>query len=237
MQSAASTMSVSVDLSKPALWGSKAQQQTALLSYLDQFDAANARAHGGATLLAQFKDAFSQLNSSYPATGQQPATALPASALNTKDISALSGLADFQARMSGGSDNSSGTQPATEAGQIAYQVSQNTQIQGVDKSSGLSVVQTQAAKLVASYAQSSDGAILDTEHGNYDLYRINDSSSTITSIDYADSKLKSADIIKQASQSESHEKFVKGKLVEQTTSPPHDTFTMQDISRLLQPKL
>jgi hypothetical protein len=234
MQGAAGNVSVSVDSSKPALWGSKSQQQTALLGYLNQFDAANQRAKGGATLLAQFDAAFSELNSSYPASGPQPAQGLNPSALNSKDVSVLSGLADFQASMSGTADNGSATQPATEAGQLDYRVSQQTTIGGVNKSSGLSVAQTQAATLVASYVQSRDGAILDTSSGNYDLYRINDSTSSTTSFAYANDKLQSASIVNQVNQSELYEKLVDHKVVAQTTTP-QNTFTIQDISALLQP--
>jgi hypothetical protein len=234
MQGAAGTVSVGVDFSKPALWGSESQQQTALLGYLNQFAAANQRAHGGATLLGQFDAAFSELNSSYPASGPQPAQGVSASALNAKDVSVLSGLADFQAVMSGTSENGSAYQPTTEAGQIDYQVSQQTTISGVDKSSGLSVAQTQAATLVASYEQSRDGAILDTSSGNYDLYRINDGTSTTTAFAYADEKLQSASIVNQVNQLEVYEKLVNHQVVAQTTTP-HKPFTIQDISALFQP--
>jgi hypothetical protein len=234
MQGAAGSVSVNIDLSKPALWGSKAQQQSAMLGYLNQFDAANQRAKGGATLLGQFDSAFAELNASYPASGPQPAQGQNPSALNTKDVSVLSGLADFQASMSGTSNDGSATQPTTEAGQIDYQVSQQTTISGVNESSGLSVAQTQAATLVASYEQSRDGAILDTASGNYDLYRINDSTSTTTSFVYANEKLQSASIVNQANQSEVYEKLVNHKVVAQTTTPDN-TFTIQDISALLQP--
>ena len=244
MQGAAGSVSVSVDLSQPALWGSAAQQKTALLGYLDQFDAANQRAHGGATLLGQFKDAFSQLNSSYTVSGQQPAQALdasapqalPVSALNSKNVSVLSGLADFKASMSGEFDNGSAAHWTTEAGKIDYQVSQHTTTSGLAKSSGLSVAQTRAATLVASYEQSRDGTMLDTTKGNYDEYRIDDSSSTTTSLAYADSKLQSASIINQVNQLEVYQRFVNHKVVEQT-STPHDTLTLQDISAQLQPAL
>ena len=228
MQGAAGKVSVNVDLSKPALWGSKAQQQSALLGYLNQFDAADHRAQGGSALLGEFKDAFSQLNSSYPAAGLQTARALPASALNTQDVSVLSGLADFQASMSGTSFNGSAAEPTTETGRIDYQVSQQTEISGIAKGTGLSVAQTQSATLVASVEQSSDGALLDTTKGNYDIYRINDSTSTTTAFAYADAKLKSASVVTQVDQSEVYQKLVGHKVVEQT-STPLNTETMQDI--------
>jgi hypothetical protein len=76
--------------------------------------------------------------------------------------------------------------------------------------------------------------MLDTKHGNYDLYLINDSTSTTTSFDYADSQLHSASIVSHVNQSEVHEKFVNHKVVEKT-STPRSTFTVQDISALLRP--
>jgi hypothetical protein len=102
------------------------------------------------------------------------------------------------------------------------------------KSTGLSVAQTQSATLVASIEQSRAGAVLDTTNGNYDLYRINDSTSTTTSFAYADSKLQSAAIVNQVNQSEVYQKLVDHKVVEQTTTPCNK-FTIQDISALLRP--
>jgi hypothetical protein len=223
-------------LSTPALWGSPAQQQTAVRRYLDQFDAANRRAHGGATLLGQFKDAFAQLNSSYPALGQQPAHALTASVLNAKDRSVLSGLADFQASMSGDFNNGSAAHFTTEAGHIDYEVSQHTETRGGAKRTGLSVVQTQASKLGASFAVSRNGATLDIASGDFDIYTFKDSASTSTSFEYADDKLKNAAIMNLVNQSESYEKLVNHKIVEQK-STPHNIFTMRDISAQLRPTL
>jgi hypothetical protein len=242
VKSLAGNVSVKVDFSQLAFLGTAAQQQTAVQRYLDQFDAASKRGHGDTlsltefdtVSLTEFKDAFAQLNSSYPAGGKVQPGALSSSVLSDQDHSVLSGLADFQASMSGGFQNGSAAHWTTEAGHIDYQVSQHTQTSGVAKSSGLSVVQTQAATLVASFVRSRDGAMLDTEKGNYDLYRINDSTSTTTSFAYADSKLQSASIINQVNQSEQYEKFVNHKVVEQT-STPRNTLTMQDISALLRP--
>jgi hypothetical protein len=236
MQGQAGIVSVSVDLSAPALWESPAQQQTAVLRYLDQFDAANRRAHGGATLLGQFKDAFAQLNSSYPALDQQPAHALTASVLNGKDRSVLSGLADFQASMSGDFNNGSATHFTTEAGHIDYEVSQATETRGVAKRTGLSVVQTQASKLGASFAASRNGAMLDIASGDYDIYTFKDSASTSTSFEYADDKLQSAASINRVNQSEIYGKLVNQKIVAQK-STPHSVFTIQDISAQLRPTL
>jgi hypothetical protein len=236
MQGQAGIVSVSANLSAPALWGSPAQQQTAVVRYLDQFDAANRRAHGGATLLEQFKDAFAQLNSSYLALGQQPAHAPTASVLNAKDRSVLSGLADFQASMSGDFNNGSAAHFTTEAGHIDYEVSQHTETRGVAKRTGFTVVQTQASKLGASFAASRNGAMLDIASGDYDINTLKDSASTSTSFEYADDKLENAAIMNLVNQSESYEKLVNHKIVEQK-STPHNIFTMRDISAQLRPTL
>lgn len=98
----------------------------------------------------------------------------------------------------------------------------------------MSVAQTQSATLVASIEKSRAGAVLDATNGNYDLYRINDSTSTTTSFAYADSKLQSAAIVNQVNQSEVYQKLVDHKVVEQTTTP-RNTSTIQDISALLRP--
>ena len=236
MQGQAGTVAVSVDLSSPAQWGSPAQQQTSVLGYLDQFDSANQRAHGDATLLGQFKDAFAQLNSSYPAPGQQPAPALSASALSAKDRSVLTGLADFQASMSGDFNNGSATHVTTEAGHIDYEISQATETRGVAKRTGLSVVQTQASTLSASFAASRNGEMLDIARGDYDIHTFKDSASTSTSFEYADDKLQNAVSINRMNQSEIDEKLVNHKIVDRK-STPHSVFTMQDISAQLRPTL
>jgi len=238
VQSKAGSISINVNLATPALWGSATQRQSAVQQYLNQFDAANQRAHGGAALLGQFKDAFSQLHSSYPAPGsipaQQPAHTLAISALNAQDRSVLSGLADFKASMSGDFDNGSATKPITESGHIDYQVAQDTKIKGVAKSTGLSVLQTQTAKLVASYAKSRGDLQFGIASGNYDIYRIKDETSTTTAFSYADDKLKSAFVINLVNQSLHYEKLVDHKVVKETDTP-HNTSDVQDISAQLKP--
>ena len=96
LETVSGKMALNVDLSQPEILGSAAQQRVALSDYLAQFDAANRRGHGNAKLIAQFKDAFVQLNSNYPAADE-----LSVPLLNGKDRSLLSGLADFTASMSG----------------------------------------------------------------------------------------------------------------------------------------
>ncbi|MDB6063353.1 MAG: hypothetical protein JWM78_3456 [Verrucomicrobiaceae bacterium] len=231
MQSAAGRVGVAVDLSAPATWGSRAQQQSAVQNYLNQFDAANKRAHAGLVLLEQFKDAFAQLNSDYPSANQTKGT-LPVLSLSDKDRSVLSGLGDFQASMRGDFYNGSPTHVITEAGHIDYQISQHTKTNGEFKSRDLSVAQTQSAKLIASFAKSRSGAMLDPKAGNYDIYRINDENTATTAFEYSNGELKNAFVKTLTNQSEHYEKLLNHKIVEQKETP-YKNFTVRDITEIL----
>jgi hypothetical protein len=138
--------------------------------------------------------------------------------------------------MSGDFNNGSATHVTTEAGHIDYEISQATETRGVAKRTGLSVVQTQASKLSASFAASRNGAILDITRGDYDIDTFKDSASTSTSFEYADDKLQNAASINRGNQSEIDKKLVNHKIVEQK-STPHSVFTMQDISAQLRPTI
>lgn len=229
MESVSGKIALSVDLSQPEILGSAAQQKEALSDYLAQFDAANRRGHGDAKLIAQFKDAFAQLNSNYPAADE-----LSVPLLSGKDRSLLSGLADFTASMSGDFTDAAEGRVKTEEGHIEYRASQSTTISGRDKYSGLAVTQTQRASLKSDYVKSRNGAELDTASGNYDRYSIRDESSTTTSFAYAKDKLKSASIERLVDQLESYAKLVDFKVVEERQTPRHEA-TRQDISARLLP--
>ncbi len=222
VKSLAGSVSVNVDMSRPAFAGTTAQQQTAVQSYLDQFDAANERGHGDPILLGEFKDGFAQLNSSYPPAGNSPSQALNSSVLSAQDHAVLSGLDDFQASMSGDFNNAA----AKESGHIDYQVSQSTQSRGVDKGR-LSVAQTQTATLSSQYAKNRDGA--DPAKGDYDIYRVNDSTSTTTAFEYARDKLTAASITTAATQLDEYEKLVGHKVVDKKDTPANRS-TVRDIS-------
>jgi predicted acetyltransferase len=222
MKTLAGNASVNVDLSKSTFLGTTAQQQTAVQRYLDQFDAANKRAHGDTVSVAEFKDAFAQLNSSYPPAGSAQPKALDSSALSDQDHSVLSGLADFQASMSADFSNAT----AKESGHIDYQVSQSTQAQGNSKAA-LDVVQSQGATLTASYTKNREGA--DPTQNSYDIFRVNDSSSTTTSFEYAKGKLKTASITSVANQMDQYEKLVHDIVVERKDTPANRS-TVRDIS-------
>ena len=229
MEGVSGKIALSVDLSQPEIRGSAAQQKEALSDYLAQFDAANRRGHGNAKLIAQFKDAFVQLNSNYPAADE-----LTIPLLSGKDRSVLSGLADFSASMSGDFTDAAEGRVTTEEGHIEYRMAQSTTISGRDKYSGLAVTQTQRASLKSDFVKSRNGAELDTSTGNYDRYSIRDESSTTTSFSYAKDQLKSASIQRLVDQLESYAKLVDFKVVEERQTPRHEA-TRQDISARLLP--
>lgn len=221
-------LSLSVDLTQAAVLGSTAQQHAAVQNYLSQFDAANQRGHGDSRLLGQFKDAFAALHSNYPVSGGST-TPARSPALNDKDRSVLTGLADFEASFSGDFDRSN------EVGHLDYRVAQSTQILGENKLNGLSVSQTQTARLKSSFLRSPDGSPLNTASGNYESISIDDETSSTTSFKYANYELQIAKTKQVSNQLELLKKFVDHKVTEER-STPLQKISEQDISaRLLPP--
>jgi hypothetical protein len=219
LQTATGRLVVDVDFSSAPL-GSAEQQAAAIRKFLAQFDAANVRAHGEEVLLEQFKAAFSQLNSSYPPPAARPATALPEWVLGENDRAVLTGLSDFEASMSGDFDNGSPSRAVTEAGNLRYEVAQKTQIKGVAKESGLSLVQTQTETLRATQERSPrEGVALNKESGTYDVFHILDKHSTTTAFEYDDFALLSASAEENTSRLDRYEKWVDNELVERRSTP------------------
>jgi hypothetical protein len=229
MASVSGKVSVSVDLSQPEILGTAVQQKEALSGYLGRFDAANQRGHGDASLLAQLKAAFSQLNSNYPAADE---SSVPR--LNGKDRSVLSGLADFKLSLSGDFTDAAQGHVTTEEGHIDYRESQSTRLLGRDKHSQLTLSQTQSASLKSDFVKSRNGAMLDTGSGNYDTFSIGDESSTTTSFTYAKDKLKSASVQSLVKQFERYQKLANHQVVQQSETP-HHAATRLDISAQLLP--
>jgi hypothetical protein len=235
MQSVTGRLAVNVDLSTAPL-GSAEQQRVALQRFLEQFDAANVRAHGEEALLEQFKAAFAQLNTDYPPPQSRPAAPLPAWMLNEQDRSVLSGLADFNASMSGDFDNGSPTQKITEAGHMRYEVAQTTEIEGIDKKNGLRIVQSQTASLRATQERARGQAALDKESGNYDVFRITDKTSATTTVEYDDLDVKSAGVDESSSRLDQYEKWVDHELVERRDTP-YSTRVLRDLIEQVRPRL
>jgi hypothetical protein len=221
-------LSLSVDLTQPAILGSATQQRAAVQDYLSRFDAANQRGHGDSSLLGQFKDVFVALHSNYPASDGSTTPTISSPALNDKDRSVLTGLADFEVSISGDFAKES------EAGHMEYRAAQSTKVVGEGKWNGLSVSQTQTTRLKSNFLRSPDGGPLDVGTGNYESISIDDETSSITSFSYAKDELQSATVKSLVNQMEYLKKFVNFKMVEERDSPLKQA-DEQDISALLVP--
>jgi hypothetical protein len=234
MQSATGRMAVDVDLATAPL-GSAEQQRAAVRRFLEQFDAANVRAHGEEVLIEQFKAAFAQLNSNYPPAPGRSAVALPDWLLTEQDRSVLSGLADFTASLGGDFDNGSPTQKITEAGHMRFQVAQRTEIEGRDKDSGLRIVQTATSALHATQYRARGQGALDKESGSYDVFGIADETKKVTAVEYADLDVQGASIDESSSSLDRYEKWVAHELVE-VRETPSSTRTLRDLVEELRPR-
>ncbi|GGC81548.1 hypothetical protein [Undibacterium terreum] len=228
---------VSVDLSSPLGRGSPAQQSKAIANYLKQFDQAGSRGKADASLMAMFKDAFTEMNSSYGASAQAQAGALPSISLEDQDYSMLTGLADFSASVTQAKTSPNPMRPS-EKDSFSYQLSQHTEIKGPDQADR-SISQTQQSSLQASYHQPPSPnvrLVLTTaaESQNYSYYTINDTASSSVDMAYQKGILVKANLTQSASQSTRIQKYVHGHLTDDTTTPSQTTLT-QDLVKTLMP--
>lgn len=217
------TVKVDVDLSQPAILGNATQQAQAVARYLRQADAAGSRSRGDATLVAMFKDAFSQLNSNYGVTAPLAGREAPGViALNAGDHSLLSGLADFNASMVQAPDASNPMRPE-EVDTFSYKLSQDTSVTGKDPRNR-TIHQDQQAQLVASFhrALSPDATLLLTaakESQFYEFVQIDDEAKASTDITYKDGARTDATVTQSARQSTRVQRYLMGKLESDTTVP------------------
>ena len=216
-------LQMSVDLKNQAILGNANQQAKALQSYLKQIDAAAARGNADRDLMSMFKDAFSSLNSNYPASraASTPTTAdlLAPTALDRK---LLTGLADFSASMTQATQASNPMRPS-ERDTVAYDVSQTTRFSGRDPQSR-SIEQDQQSSLNASYHKALyPGQKLkltsNADSQNYLFYQINDKANSQTNIGYEKGKLANASVSQSTSQATRISQYVMGHLLEQKTLP------------------
>lgn len=213
------SVNVSVDASKFSQLGSAAQQKQAMSAYLGQFDDARARGHGDETLMALFKDVFSQLL----AVDSAGAPANPLITLSDTGRSMLTGLADFSASIT---EEAKSVNPMRlgEVDRFSYQVSQQTEIAG-RKQTDYTVTQRQQSNLVASYhttLSGTDGPLMltgEAKSQNYRYYRIEDSASSEVRFSYSKGELAQAVLSRAASQSTHMTKYVLGKVTEDVTTP------------------
>lgn len=214
----AGSAKIDVDLSQSAAWGSKAQQAKALEKYMQQVDQAGMRGQGNATMIAMFKDAFTDMNSDYGT----PAVAPLSTGLTDRDRAMTTGLADFKASFAQ-TEVSSNPAKVTEKDSFAYEVSQKTTLSGASRMER-GVTQQQESHLKARFHApvSADAQLaldLEPQSQNYKYHMIDDSASSTTTIAYDEGVLAKATLEMQAHQSSRVLKYTLGKLQEDHTTP------------------
>lgn len=229
------TVDISVDMSKRALIGNESQQQRAMNQYLAQFDRAQSRGEGNSTLMTMFKDAFTALNSNYSDT---PVTSAPSTlylALTRSDKNMLTGLADFTASVT--------TKPAltnpfrlSETDTFSYQVSQSSLLTGTSEQNR-TITQKQQSHLTASFHKPLTAGIplmltSDKNSQNYLFTQIDDKAESTTDIQYRKGELVSATLDQSASTSTRVQKYVKGWLESDTTTPQQTAKTTDLLGKL-----
>lgn len=229
------TVNVKVDMLDASNWGSPKQRTAAIDSYLKQFDQAASRGNADASLMAMFKDAFSQMNSNYAVSPLQH----PSVVLAKNDYAMLTGLADFDASITQ-MPKAPNPMHLSELDTFFYQTSQNTNIRGASQLDR-SISQHQQSHLTASYHKPLVPDIpleLTTQNKSQNYYyeQIDDTAESSTDIEYTKGRLTKALSTLSASQSTHISKYEMGKLTEDTTTPFNASLT-QDILATLKPFL
>lgn len=219
---------IDLNLDKGMLLGpvNAQQRQSAITEHLRKFDAAADRGHADATLLALFKQAFSQLHATPPGEASSQADGL-SPALSRQVQTLQSGLEDFQANFRGSSERVNDRAAVHEKGWTGYEFSQKTTVKPAGGSAELAITQTQSEKLDAHYLRSRSGSMLDTSVGNYDIHKVRDSSTSTTQIETAKDKLSQATRSTEQHQLKSFEKLVNHRVQEQGSSPLDKRFVDQ----------
>jgi hypothetical protein len=211
-------MSFNVDLTGAAIPGTEAQQAASIEKYLAQFDAANARAQGEKQLIEQFKSIFSQLESKLPGTPEKNTPASSTTESASRDY--FTGLADFTASMSGKFSTNTDQRLATKMGTLRYEVSQQTSVSNREVANNpVTATQTVTSHLVADTLKGRNGLAVDLEHGNYDRYHINDSSTSTTRFTTQGAKVLSATSDKIVNQFQHFERIENHRVTQSTDTP------------------
>lgn len=211
-------MSFNVDLTGAAIPGTEAQQAASIAKYLAQFDAANARAQGEKQLIEQFKSIFSQLESKLPGTPEKNAPAGSTTESASRDY--FTGLADFTASMSGKFSTNLDKRLATKMGTLHYEVSQQTSVSNRQLANNpVTATQTVTSHLVADILKGRNGLAVDLEHGNYDRYHVDDSSTSTTRFTTQRAKVLSASSDQIINQFQHFERIENHRVTQSTDTP------------------
>lgn len=231
------TVDISVDMSKRAIIGNESQQQRALTQYLKQFDRAQSRGEGDSTLMGMFRDAFTALNSNYnnnsPVNSRQQTTYI---SLTRSDKNMLTGLADFTASVTQ-TPQSPNPIRLSEADTFSYQVSQTSTINGTSDQNR-NITQKQQSHLTASYHKALTAGLqlsltADKNSQNYFYTQIDDQAESTTEVQYRKGALVSATLDQSATTSTRVQKYVRGELMSDATTPEQKS-TLTDLLGKLQ---
>ncbi|MBJ9973936.1 hypothetical protein IAE35_02175 [Pseudomonas sp. S75] len=217
LESASGVVRLNMNTQEGQLLGTADQRQSAIASYLAQFDAAQKRGHGDEAMTGLLKDAFTQLNS--VDDGRKPAVAKPFS-ITDRDRVLLSGLADFTASISQTPQRGNPIRQ-DEIDGFSYQASQSTQIERTGLQD-FSVEQRQQSRLNASFHQLANAHVplsSDRQSQNYSYHVITDQASSITRLGFDKGKLIEASATQQASQKERVLTYADGVLTSDVTTP------------------
>ncbi|WP_421505862.1 hypothetical protein [Erwinia rhapontici] len=230
------TVDISVDMSKRAILGNEGQQQRALSQYLTQFDRAQSRGEGNSTLMAMFKDAFTALNSHYdsstPAKSRQQTLYL---SVTRTDKNMLTGLADFTASVTQ-TPQSPNPIRLSEADTFSYQVSQTSTLSGTSDQNR-NITQKQQSHLTASFHKALTSGLqlaltADRNAQNYFYTQIDDKAESTTEVQYRKGALVSATLDQLASTSTREQKYVRGELMSDTTTPEQKSTSTDLLGKL-----
>lgn len=223
---------VSIDMRDASIWGNAKQKAAAIDSYLKQFDQAAARGSADKSLMAMFKDAFTQMNSDYVAPSQQPKITLA-----DIDHAMLTGMADFKASVKQVT-TSPNPKNLSEVDAFSYDASQATQVGGPNQFNR-TITQQQRSNLTASYHMSliPDVPLIltdDNKSQNYYYKQIEDSAESSIGLAYTKGVLSEAFSMQSAKQSTRTSKYEMGELTADTTTP-FEASQKRDILESLKP--
>ena len=216
------SLKMSSDMSKAALAGSYGQQQLALKAYDDKFDKARIAGNGDRGQMEAMKSVFRALNTTRDA---ESAKVTPGQnlTLDTSGVSQLSGLNDFSLSLVQ-TEKSPNPLHEEEKDRFAYTASQSSEEQTRDDGSK-TVKQTARSHLSAAWHEAIDPSIplalnKMKSSQNYFYHLVENDEENTTTLNYnGRGQLASVGHNEQVNNRSTVQKYVLGKLVDQTVTP------------------
>jgi hypothetical protein len=229
------SINLSVNVADTMIIGDAEQQQSAISSYLQQFQNEQARGNGNAALMSMFESGFTALNSNYNVPAPERGLDALMSSIPAAGQSMMTGLADFTASVVQTPKSDNPYRPG-EADTFSYQVSQTTDVDNANPLN-LSITQRQSSHLSASFHKPLQGTsplqlTSNRDSQNYDYFQIDDSASSEAQIGYQKGVLVNATLTHSASQSTRKQEYVDGELTQDTTTPAEQSWSKNFLALL-----